>query len=229
MSKGVQQDIAEFRIPCPGRFQVASLAPLHVGFPEGAIVLALGKTIDPVVDCILAELYEDALTPHLGRWYPRCRLARKGCAADFRKFYHVGKLARRLNAREADQGPYLAQPLNQDDLLYYSFIARRRRNCGHFEIRGGRGSAGMAQHLPFRCLQIWWPILVKVILNVVFPRFHLLPDRRVRVDGKVLQLAYHAQQFDILLAGDLPQDMPVLLHQLSKSVKGIGDGEGGEY
>src|SRR5947208_2025209 len=117
MSKGVQQDIAQPRIPCLGWFQVASLAPLHMGFPESAIVLVLDKTIDPGADCILSELYEDAFTPHLGSRYPRWRLARKRRAADFRNLDDVRKLPWRLNARETDQGPYLAQPFNQDDLL----------------------------------------------------------------------------------------------------------------
>src|SRR6266487_2165291 len=229
MSKRMQQDITQSRIPRLRRFQVASLAPLHVGFPERAIVLALGNTIDPGADCSLVEFDEDTLTPHFGGWYPHWRLARKGRAADFRKFDDIGKLAWRLNTREADQGPYLTQSLNQDDLLYDSFIACRRCNCGHFEIRGRRSRAGIAQHVPFWCLQIRWPLLFTVILTSVFPRFYFLPDLCISIGRKVLQLSDHAQQFDILLAGDLPQYMPVLLHQLSKPVKGIGDSQSGEY
>jgi len=52
-----------------------------MGFPESAIVLALGKTTDLGADCILAELYEDAFAPHPGNWYPRWRLAAKKHAA----------------------------------------------------------------------------------------------------------------------------------------------------
>src|SRR5258708_31854725 len=71
MGEGVQQDIAQARIACLWRFHATGITPLHVRFPEGTIMRTLSKAVDPGVDGILAEFYEDALSSHLTCWHPR--------------------------------------------------------------------------------------------------------------------------------------------------------------
>src|SRR5205085_2382920 len=70
MGERMKEHIAQARIAQRQVFHMPGLAPLHVSFHEGAIMMALGYTIDPVVKNILTKFDEDTLTPHLGSGYP---------------------------------------------------------------------------------------------------------------------------------------------------------------
>ena len=58
------------------------------------------------------------------------------------------EIAGRLDAREADQGPHLAQPLRQDDLLEQACVAAGGGDRHQPEVAELRAGSRVAEDLP---------------------------------------------------------------------------------
>lgn len=154
----------------------------------------------PLLDGSLVELDEDPLAAHLGRRNPGRRLARERHPPLLAALGIHPELARRVNARKADQRAHLPQPLDEHDACGGLRKAARHRNLPQPKVFRWRVARGMSKLLPLTPFQVDG-IIAFATLSLLTSPLDRLPDLVVAVTDKFAgqHLQFLAHQLTHLL------------------------------